>query len=261
MKIAVIGAGNVATHLAWALKQAGYPILQVYSHTLQAAQCLGEQLGVSYTDSVLDVTREAELYVVAIKDAVLPSFIPELVKGKEKALFVHTAGSMPMDIWKNWTDHYGVLYPMQTFSKKRKVDFKTIPFFIEASQEDDLLKLEQIAEDLGSKYYRVDSEQRKKIHLAAVFACNFTNHMYALSAEILEKEGIPFSVMESLIDETARKVHELTPLAAQTGPAVRYDTNVMSRQLSLLEDEPEMQEIYQKVSDSIHRLATKQDKI
>ena len=261
MKIAIIGAGNVATHLACALKQVGYPILQIYSHTLQSAQCLGEKLGVPYTNCVWDITGEADLYIVAIKDAVLTGFIPELVKGKEKALFVHTAGSMPLDIWKEWTDHYGVLYPMQTFSKKREVDFTTIPFFIEAVHEADLAKLERIAADLGSKYYRVDSEQRKKIHLAAVFACNFANHMYALSAEILGKEGIPFSVMESLIDETARKVHELTPVAAQTGPAVRYDTNVMNRQLSLLEDEPEMQEIYQKVSDSIHRLATKQDKI
>ena len=261
MKIVIIGAGNVATHLGCALKDVGHSILQVYSRTLQSAQGLGERLCVPYTNQVSAITSQADFYIVSIKDFALQEFIPELVKGREQALFVHTAGSMPMDVWKGHATHYGVLYPMQTFSKQRKVDFSSIPFFLEASDENHLQMLKQLAADLGSQSYCVNSEQRKKIHLAAVFACNFSNHMYALSAQILEKEGLPFSVMESLVAETASKVHELSPVEAQTGPAVRYDTNVMDKQLSLLADEPEMQEIYQKVSDSIHRLATKQDKM
>ena len=260
MRIALIGAGNVATHLGAALCHAGYHLVQIYSHTMASAQLLGNKLNVPYTDDVENLTKEADLYLVAIKVAVLAEFIPQLVTGRENAFFVHTAGSMPMDIWKDYATHYGVLYPMQTFSKQREVDFTTVPFFVEASTKEDLQILKKMGLDLGSNFYEVNSEQRKKLHLAAVFACNFANHMYALSAEILEKEGIPFEVMESLIDETARKVHELSPVQAQTGPAVRYDTNVMERQLALLADEPEMQDIYQKVSDSIHRLALKQQK-
>ena len=260
MKIALIGAGNVATHLGMALSKAGFNVLQVYSHTLASAQVLGEKMMIPFTNKIEGITKEADLYLVAIKDAALQAFIPDLVKGRQHAFFVHTAGSMPRDIWKEYALHYGVLYPMQTFSKQREIDFTTVPFFVEASSREELLTLKRIGLALGSNFYEVSSEQRKRLHLAAVFACNFANHMYALSARILEKEGIPFEVMESLIDETSKKIHELSPVEAQTGPAVRYDTNVMDRQLSLLADEPEMQDIYRKVSDSIHRLAIKNEK-
>lgn len=259
-KIVLVGAGRVATQLGKALVAAGYPVLQVYSRTQVAATTLADSLAehtgfpVEGTISLAEIRKDADLYIVALKDSALPELLPVLVQGRSQGLFVHTAGSVPMDIWKGLTPRYGVFYPMQTFSKERSVDFATVPFFLEADSAVDLQCLRTIAEHLGSKVYEVSSEQRKYLHIAAVFACNFANHMYALSAELLAKQGLPFETMLALVDETARKVHELPPVEAQTGPAVRYDQNVIQRHLEMLSDEPVMQELYEKVSQSIHWL-------
>ena len=188
-----------------------------------------------------------------MKDSVIQQLIPSVVKGKGEALFVHTAGSISMDVWKGYAKNYGVLYPMQTFSKYRKVDFMQVPFFIEANHKEGMTCLNTLAHKLSPKVYEASSEQRKYLHLAAVFACNFTNHMYALCDRLLGEQGLPFEVMLPLIDETARKVHELRPKDAQTGPAVRYDQNVIKHHLGMLAGEPDMQEIYEKISENIHR--------
>jgi predicted short-subunit dehydrogenase-like oxidoreductase (DUF2520 family) len=142
---------------------------------------------------------------------------------------------------------------MQTFSKRREVDFSEVPFFVEADGEETLQELKELAGRLSPNVREATSEQRRSLHLAAVFACNFTNHMYALCDRLLQKHGLPFEVMLPLIDETARKVHELKPHEAQTGPAVRYDENVIGKHLSLLADDPECQELYEKISKSIYR--------
>ena len=136
-------------------------------------------------------------------------------------------------------------------SKQREVDFREIPFFIEASTPEDTELLKAVAATLSERVYEADSEQRKSLHLAAVFTCNFTNHMYALAADLLEKYHLPFDVMLPLIDETARKVHELKPKAAQTGPAIRYDENVINNHLGMLSDDVEMQRLYELISRSI----------
>ena len=253
MKIALIGAGNVATHLGKVLKEKEYEVCQVYSRTEQSAAALGTLLDCAYTTSLEDVTAEAELYIVSVKDAVLQDLIPVLVKRNPQALFVHTAGSMPQSVWEGHAVRYGVLYPMQTFSKQRPVDFAEVPFFVEACMADDLHLLKELASTLSPKVYEATSEQRRYLHIAAVFACNFTNHMYALAAELLKKHQLPFEIMLPLIDETARKVHEIEPHLAQTGPAIRYDENVINNHLQMLSDEPEMQELYRLISESIHR--------
>lgn len=253
MKVVLVGAGNVATHLGSALKHAGYEILQVYSRTEESASVLAGKLSVGYTVAIEKIRCDADLYVVALKDSVLQSLLPLLVKGKQHALFVHTAGSMPMDIWKGYALRYGVFYPMQTFSKQRAVDFSTVPFFVEAADVTDLEILKEAAERLNAKVYEATSEQRKYLHVAAVFACNFVNHMYALSGFILKQHGIPFEVMLPLIDETARKVHELRPVEAQTGPAIRYDENVIDKHLDLLDNNPSIRELYEKISKSIYK--------
>jgi predicted short-subunit dehydrogenase-like oxidoreductase (DUF2520 family) len=165
---------------------------------------------------------------------------------------------MPLSVFEGLSMHYGVFYPMQTFSKERQVDFLPIPVFLEASDDATLSLARTLAESISHHVYVLSSEDRKFLHLSAVFACNFANHCYALSAELLEKHGIPFDVMLPLIDETARKVHELHPLDAQTGPAVRYDENVIRMQSSLLSDSPALQEIYNLLSLNIHRKAKKQ---
>ena len=250
-RVVLIGAGNVATHLGVGLQEAGWEVVQVYSRSFASASELASRLEVPFVTSMEDMCTDADIYLVMVKDAALQELIPVMVNGREKALFVHTAGSMSMDVWKGVAHHYGVLYPMQTFSKQRAVDFTSVSFFVEASGTEELSMLKSLASSLSPKVYEATSAQRTYLHMAAVFACNFSNHMYALSAYLLEKQGLPFDAMLPLIDETARKIHALRPVEAQTGPAVREDTNVMNKPLDMLADEPELKEIYRIISESI----------
>jgi len=252
--IVFIGAGNIATSLAKALYSNGFRIVQIFSRTEEAAKALAQKVEAEYTTELSKVTIRARLYIVALKDDAFVELLPQIIENKGNALLVHTAGSIPMNIWEGKVSRYGVLYPMQTFSKERDVDFREVPFFIESNSVDDMKLLKAIASVLSDRVYEADSEQRKSLHLAAVFTCNFTNHMYALAAELLKKYHLPFDVMLPLIDETARKTHLLEPFRAQTGPAMRYDMNVINKHLDMLVDEPEMREIYRLVSESIHQL-------
>ncbi len=253
--VVFIGAGNLATNLAKALYWKGFRIVQIYSRTEESAQSLAQIVEAEYTTDLAAVTEDAQLYIVSLKDTALVELLPKLVAGKKNALWVHTAGSIPMTVWEGYAERFGVFYPMQTFSKQREVDFRGIPIFVESNSEEDTQFLKDIASALSEKVYEATSDQRKSLHLAAVFTCNFTNHMYALATELLKKYQLPFEVMLPLIDETARKVHELEPRAAQTGPAIRYDENVIDGHLQMLANEPEMQELYRLISQSIHRLA------
>ena len=239
MKIVLIGRGRLATNLERALLEAGHEVVSINSRTLE------------------DLPEEADVFVIAVKDSALADVIREATKGRETQVFVHTAGSMPLRLFEGMTLHYGVFYPMQTFSKERAVDFSEIPIFIEASDEETMKVLRQLAESVTRRVYELSSEERQYLHLAAVFACNFANHCYAMAAEILEEHGLPFDVMLPLIDETARKVHQLHPLEAQTGPAVRYDENVIRHQTELLHDNPQMKDLYERLSLHIHEKAEK----
>lgn len=250
--IVLVGAGNLATNLGKALYRKGFRIVQVYSRTLDAARRLAQEVEACYTTGVDALANDGQLYIVALKDDALIELLPQLVAGRQQALWVHTAGSVPMSVWQGQVERYGVFYPMQTFSKQREVDFREIPLFLEASGRDELELLKKLGATLSKKVYEATSEQRKALHLSAVFACNFTNRMYALAEKVLQQHGLSFDVMLPLVDETARKVHALSPQAAQTGPAIRYDEKVINAHLDMLADNPEMQQIYRLVSESIH---------
>ena len=253
MKIVLIGAGNLATHLGKALHAAGHDMVQVFSRTMQSAETLASLLDAEPLTDMAQVRDDADVYIFSVKDSALEQLISQLCGG-EKKVFLHTAGSMPMSVFREKALHYGVLYPMQTFSKQREVDFSIIPCFIEANDEFALKQIEGLAGQISHRVYQLSSEDRKYLHLSAVFACNFANHCYAASQELLQQHGIPFDVMLPLIDETAAKVHGMTPKDAQTGPAVRYDENVIGKQIQLLENQPYFQKIYDSMSKSIHEL-------
>ncbi len=251
MRVVLIGAGNLATNLGKALFRAGHEVVQVYSRTEVSASALAAVLKCGYTTDVAAVEKEADVFILSVKDSALPSVAHSLAEGREGQLFVHTAGSMPMDVLP--TARRGVFYPMQTFSKNKEVDFSVIPCFIEAKEEGDSQFLKKLALSISDTVYELDSEHRKYLHLAAVFCCNFANHCFALGAKLLETHGgIPFSVMLPLIEETAKKLYKMSPREAQTGPAVRWDENVMDKHLQLLSETPDIQRIYQLLSQSIH---------
>ena len=253
MKIVLIGAGNLATHLGKALHAAGHDMVQVFSRTMQSAETLASLLDAEPLTDMAQVRDDADVYIFSVKDSALEQLVSQLCGGEKKVL-LHTAGSMPMSVFRGKALHYGVLYPMQTFSKQREVDFSIIPCFVEANDEFALKQIEGLAGQISHRVFQLSSEDRKYLHLSAVFACNFANHCYAASQELLQQHGIPFDVMLPLIDETAAKVHGMTPKEAQTGPAVRYDENVIGKQIRLLENQPYFQKIYDCMSKSIHEL-------
>lgn len=274
MKIVLIGAGNLATHLGKALHAAGHDMLQVFSRTMQSAETLASLLDAEPLTDIAQVRDDADVYIFSVKDSALVQLVAQLCrheadglgedgavkalrkakKGEHERVFLHTAGSMPMSVFEGMAQHYGVLYPMQTFSKQREVDFSVIPCFVEANDEFAQKQIEGLAREISGRVYQLSSEDRKYLHLSAVFACNFANHCYAISQELLEEHGIPFDVMLPLINETAAKVHEMKPKDAQTGPAVRYDENVIDKQSKLLENHPHFKKVYDSMSKSIHGL-------
>lgn len=257
MKVISVGAGRLAWHLVQALSGAGHEVVQVYSRTEESAAALAAKVGAQPVCRMDDV-GDADVYVVAVKDAVLADVVRQLCKGRAARVFLHTAGSMPMQVFDGLAAHYGVFYPMQTFSKERALDFSRIPIFLEGSDPVALGVARTLAESVSRQVVELSGEGRRRLHLAAVFACNFANHCYELASEVLQEQGLPFSVMQALVDETAAKVSELSPRQAQTGPAVRYDQNVMEAQLSLLADRPLAQQIYRLMSKSIHETALKE---
>ena len=175
--IVFIGAGNLATNLAHAFYRKGFRVVQIYSRTEESARTLAQAVEADYTTSLASVVPDAQLYIVSLKDDALIELLPQIVAGKGKGLWVHTAGSIPMDIWKGHVERYGVFYPLQTFSKSRLVDFHEIPVFVEGSSDEEVHFLKQIASALSRKVLEANSEQRRNLHLAAVFTCNFTNQI------------------------------------------------------------------------------------
>ena len=249
MRIVILGAGRVATHMAKALHKNGHKIDAVWSRTIESAQRLARVVDSSPVNDISVLPTDADAYIIAVKDSALQEVIAKVTKGREGSLFLHTAGSMPLSVFEGYAKNGGVFYPMQTFSMEREVDFRAIPLFIEGADA----RIRQLAESISEHVYELSSDDRKYLHLAAVFACNFANHCYTLAAEVLEKKGLPFDVMLPLVDETARKVHELHPKEAQTGPAIRGDKNVMAAQAALLDSR--MQAIYNLMSESIQEKA------
>lgn len=254
MKVVFIGAGNLATQLSLCMRKTGYEIVQVYSRTEESASLLAGRLDCPYVTSLECIVPDANLYIVALKDSALVELLPQIAASKsENALFVHTAGSLPMSIWKGYAKHYGVFYPMQTFSKAREVEFENIPIFVEADQESDIETLKTLGRSLSNVVMEADSEQRRYLHLSAVFVCNFVNHMFTVGEHLLREHQLPFNIMYPLIKETIEKVlGGMNPSEAQTGPAVRYDRNVMDKHVRLLSAHPLWQHLYEEISKSIY---------
>ena len=233
MNIVIIGKGNVATNLDYAFRKKGI-----------ACQMVSSREG-------LDNLPQANVYIYAVKDEALSEVVAQ-VKGKERSMHLHTSGSMPISVFGDDKPHAGIFYPFQTFSKARVIeDFSTVPVFFEARGIDDISAVYSLALSITSHVYETTQHDRERLHVAGVYACNFTNLMYTMAAELLRNTHIPFSALLPLIDETASKIHTLSPRDAQTGPARRGDENVMQHHLSLLSEE--QKHVYALLSDEISK--------
>ena len=231
--VILIGAGNVATHLAYHLESSKLKLVQIWSRTESSARTLGEKVQTPFTTSLDSIFPDADLYILALPDHVLPKILPELPLQRDRFI-VHTAGGSDMDILATASDRYGVFYPLQTCTREHPVRFRSVPFCLEANTPGDLAMLKDFAHHFSSKIYVMDSEKRKTVHLAAVFANNFTNYLYQVSEDILLKENLPFKLLQPLIRETAMKVQHYPPRSVQTGPAIRHDNAVLSEHLEHL---------------------------
>jgi predicted short-subunit dehydrogenase-like oxidoreductase (DUF2520 family) len=224
--VAIIGNGNVATHLVRAfLKVDTIHVTEINSRKLE-------------------IIPEADITMLAVSD----DAIAEVSSKVKNSLVVHTSGSFSMNNLKN-TKNKGVFYMLQTFSKDKEIDFSKVPFCLEAENKADYLLLEKLAQTIGVKIYSINSEQRKALHVAAVFVNNFTNHLYKIGNDICEKNKVPFEILYPLIDETAQKIKKLSPQNAQTGPAIRNDKKTVKNHLELLNNK--QQKIYKMITKSI----------
>lgn len=257
-RIVLLGAGNVAHHLAPALLNAGLNLCQIYSRSIESARELGKKTGISYTADLFAVYPDCDIYIFCVSDDALLSLFKGLRINKN-ALLLHTSGTLPLSIFKSYADNYGVLYPLQTFSRKRVLNFSEVPLCIEASNENARSVLRAVAEKLSGQVKEISSEKRERLHLAAVFANNFTNHLYGIAGKMLEEEGLDFSLLRPLIFETAHKVMLLSPEEAQTGPARRNDESILGRHKALLKNDRKLSALYSLLSDSIKETLVKNE--
>ncbi|NOU59588.1 Rossmann-like and DUF2520 domain-containing protein [Marinifilum caeruleilacunae] len=251
-QVIILGAGNLATQLAIALNDAGVDILQIYSRTKESASALAQRVNANPVTELNKIQKNADLYIFALSDKALQPVLDQLAIPIGNV--VHTAGSIPMDVFENYSENYGVFYPLQTFSKNRKVDFSKIPICIEANSEYFQEDLFQLGERISDNLHEINSEQRKQLHLSAVFTCNFANHMYSIGQKLLAQKEVDFDLLKPLIEETAAKVQEMDPVSAQTGPAVRFDEEIMTKHENELKDIPDFQKLYRFVSESIFKM-------
>ena len=234
MRIIIIGRGNVAVNLQLAFQRKGITVPMLSSR-----------------EGLRDMDRNADVYIYAVKDHAMQEVIAQ-VHTERRALHLHTSGTLPMTIFGEDKPHCGILYPIYTFSKSKPIeDFTQVPVFIEAKGIDDITALYTLALNLTNRVYEATQADRARLHIAGVFANNFTNCMYGIAKELLRGSSIPFEALLPIIDETAAKVHTLDPKVAQTGPAIRGDRNVLAEHIKNLPTD-ELREIYRTLSKYIN---------
>jgi predicted short-subunit dehydrogenase-like oxidoreductase (DUF2520 family) len=245
IRVSIIGSGNVAQHLIVAFsKTTDIELVQVFARKDAAVAHLinPDKIYTNFNDIIA-----ADLFIIAITDDAITEVSAAIPFSDE--LVVHTSGSVSIEAIDN-KNRPGVFYPLQTFSKSKEVDFETIPICIETKNEKDFQILEKVAKSISNTVYKINSEQRKALHIAAVFVCNFVNHLYQIGNNICIKNDLPFDILKPLIQETANKILTLSPNQAQTGPAKRKDIQTINAHLSFLSDDNQ-KEIYKMLTKSI----------
>ncbi|NLJ42013.1 MAG: DUF2520 domain-containing protein [Bacteroidales bacterium] len=254
-RISFIGAGKVASALCRQFYLSDCRIIKIVSKSEKSSRNLASTCNASWS-SDYSFTGSEDIIITAVPDDALREVLPK-VKCSSDSIVVHTAGSQGLDVFPSGLKHTGVFYPLQTFTQGRPVRFKDLPFFLEASDQVSSDLMTDLASLLGGEVHFTDHSERQIIHLAAVFACNFPNHMFTVCKKITEKAGLSFNIMKPLINETVSKALELGPENSQTGPAFRSDKETIKRHIDLLSFSPELQKIYEDITESIIRKYSK----
>lgn len=252
MRITIIGSGNVATHMTAAFKNAGHRIVQVYSATYQHAAMLAYHVGAEPADSLDQLYPETDIFIISIKDDAIIRVAEQLARYEK--LTVHTSGATSLEALAAVMPQVGIFYPLQTFSKHKEVDFRAVPLCIEGNNEDITHQLLDLARTISNNVSLVNSDQRRILHLAAVFACNFPNYLYQIAADLLKANQLEFGLLRPLILETADKIRNNLPSSVQTGPATRNDQQTMEAHLALLQGNVFLQNVYRLLSDGIMKM-------
>jgi predicted short-subunit dehydrogenase-like oxidoreductase (DUF2520 family) len=257
ISITLIGAGRLGAHLARRLFDCGFAIHQVFSRQQTEAEKVAGQVKAKAVWSLEDLRAGADLYILAVPDDVIP-MAAEAIRNNlgSGMLVVHTSGATPGTVLSSFFHRYGIFYPLQSFSREATPDFQEIPLIIDARYEEDLEQLKKIGSQIAKGPYQLNDEQRKHLHLSAVFANNFTNHLLEIAFRILENKQISKELIEPLIEETFRKLKNQRPGNVQTGPAIRGDQETIDRHLHLLkETHPEWEDLYKLITKSIQGLS------
>lgn len=252
MRISFMGAGRVAHHLAHVLSQ-HHQIVQIYSRTLATAQTLATQVKATAITNITEFNPEIDLVIIAVSDQAIASVISNVHQQLPNVLIVHTSGSTDIEVLAQIHARAGVFYPLQTFSLDRDIPWSDTPIFVEAKSEDDLVLLAELANQLSTRVYSYTSAQRLSLHLAAVFACNFSNYCYDMAKQIVDAQHVDFSLLYPLILETANKALHNDPKQMQTGPAMRGDQNILKMHEQMLQkaQREDLKNIYQLMSQQI----------
>lgn len=249
MRISIIGSGNVATHLSAAFKNAGHRIVQVYSRNIQNAAILAYHVGAEAINDLSEIINDTDIFIIAVNDDAIAGLAKILAKYQK--LTVHTSGTTGLDILTTYVTNAGVFYPLQTLSKYKEIDVFKVPLCIEGANAAITTQLEQLAQTISNNVYQISTDQRKTLHLAAVFAGNFTNYFYTIAQQLLAQQNLEFEMLRPLILEIAQKVQDHLPGEVQTGPAIRHDEETMASQLQLLSEHLVLQELYRLLSQGI----------
>ncbi|MCO6173463.1 F420-dependent NADP oxidoreductase [Flavobacterium sp. NRK F10] len=249
--VSVIGSGNVAQHLIKVFsKTTGIELVQAFA---RQPESLLHLLPYEKITNDYQKLQKADVYIISVTDNAIAE-VSEQLPFKDQ-LVVHTSGTSAISILDS-KNRKGVFYPLQTFSKNKEINFSSVPLCLETEDETDFQVLEKVAQAISEKVYRISSEQRRSLHVAAVFVCNFVNHLYYIGNEVCDKNNVPFEVLHPLIRETAQKIMELSPEEAQTGPAKRNDTKTINQHIEFLKDS-KYQDIYKLLTQSIQDVSKK----
>ncbi len=254
--VVLLGSGRVALHLVRALAQApNFTLQEIYARRIEQAEILIQSFGLQHCQAQNELAKlcpTADIYIFSVTDSALPLLMEQMPA--TRGLWLHTAGSVDLMPLANYHQHCGVLYPLQTFSVEREFDWQDVPIYLETKLEEDKPLLESLALTLSPKLQWINSRQRMSLHCAAVFACNFSNHVIALAQELLEREGLDKNLLLPLITETFNKLQSLPAKEAQTGPALRGDKVTLEKHLDLLQDSPKLNKVYEVLSNNIKSL-------